>query len=153
MTLPELLDYLDARGVRLSLRLVVDAPRGVLSEEVKSALATYKPLLLLRLAQEAQDATAADLIQARRGPVGDDSAPQQALQPWTDPNLDPAERAALRQILDDPWPTESLAESIALARAHNDAILGAGDRRSAAPSPPSSSTDRTPTAAARRWST
>jgi hypothetical protein len=41
---------LDRLGVRLSLRLVVDAPAGVMTHEVIDALATHKPALLALLA-------------------------------------------------------------------------------------------------------
>jgi hypothetical protein len=54
MTLHELLAALDAGGVSLSLRLVVDAPRGVLTEELKAALLAHKPLLLARLGRTAE---------------------------------------------------------------------------------------------------
>src|SRR4051812_3295018 len=49
MTLPELIADLDARGVRLSARLVADAPAGVLTPELRAALALYRPLLLRRV--------------------------------------------------------------------------------------------------------
>ena len=49
MTLPELRACLDRLGVRLSVRLVVDAPVGVLTPEVKAALADHKPALLALL--------------------------------------------------------------------------------------------------------
>lgn len=49
-TLPELTATLDALGVRLSLRLRVDAPRGVLTPELTAALAAHKPTLVARLA-------------------------------------------------------------------------------------------------------
>jgi hypothetical protein len=48
MTLPELETTLANRGVRL-VRLVVDAPRGVLTPEIKAALATHKSALLRQL--------------------------------------------------------------------------------------------------------
>jgi len=54
MTLPELMDALEARGVKLSLRLVVDAPRGVMTDQIKAALAAHKPTLLARLGRDAQ---------------------------------------------------------------------------------------------------
>jgi hypothetical protein len=41
---------LDRLGVKLSLRLVVDAPAGVLTPEIKAALAAHKPALLEMLA-------------------------------------------------------------------------------------------------------
>ena len=50
MTLPELADALDSRGVVLSLRLVVDAPAGMLTTEIKAALEAHKPGLVGRLA-------------------------------------------------------------------------------------------------------
>jgi hypothetical protein len=42
---------LDRLGVRLSLRLVVDAPAGVMTGELKSSLAAHKPALLAMLAR------------------------------------------------------------------------------------------------------
>jgi hypothetical protein len=50
MNLPELQSCLDRLGVKLSLRLVVDAPTGALTPEIKSALVNHKPDLLSRLA-------------------------------------------------------------------------------------------------------
>jgi TubC N-terminal docking domain len=53
MTLPELQSCLDRLGVKLSLRgdrLAVDAPAGVMTEEIKAALAAHKPALLAMLA-------------------------------------------------------------------------------------------------------
>jgi hypothetical protein len=41
---------LDRLGVKLSLRLVVDAPVGVMTEELKAALLAHKPRLLALLA-------------------------------------------------------------------------------------------------------
>ena len=49
MTLPELVATLEARGVKLSLRLVVDSPRGVMTDQIKAVLAAHKPHLLARL--------------------------------------------------------------------------------------------------------
>ena len=43
MTLPELVEALEARDIKLSLRLVVDTPRGVLTDAIKTALAAHKP--------------------------------------------------------------------------------------------------------------
>jgi hypothetical protein len=54
MTLHHLLHALDDRGVRLSLRLVVDAPRGALTDELRSALVAHKPNLLARLGKQAE---------------------------------------------------------------------------------------------------
>ena len=53
MTLPDLQAGLDRLGVVLSARgdrLVIDAPAGALTPEIKAALATHKPALLARLA-------------------------------------------------------------------------------------------------------
>jgi hypothetical protein len=50
MTLPELQARLDRLGVQLTLRLVVDAPAGVLTAEIKTSLAAHKPRLLAMLA-------------------------------------------------------------------------------------------------------
>jgi hypothetical protein len=49
VTLPELQSCLERLGVKLSLRLVVDAPAGAMTPEVKEALATHKPSLLVLL--------------------------------------------------------------------------------------------------------
>ena len=54
MTLSELVETLDVRGVKLSLRLMVDAPRGALTDQIKSALAAHKPSLLARLGKQAE---------------------------------------------------------------------------------------------------
>jgi hypothetical protein len=50
MNLPELQSCLDHLGVKLSFRLVVDAPVGVMTPQLISALATHKPALLAGLA-------------------------------------------------------------------------------------------------------
>ncbi len=73
MTLPELMDALEARGVKLSLRLVVDAPRGVMTDQIKTALAVHKPALLARLGREAQWE---QLAVQRWGPARDDPSPE-----------------------------------------------------------------------------
>src|SRR5438094_489955 len=54
MTLADLLVALNARGIKLTLRLVVDAPRGVMTQELRNALAAYRPSLLARLGREAE---------------------------------------------------------------------------------------------------
>jgi hypothetical protein len=54
MTLPDLMVALETLGVKLSLRLVVDAPRGALTEEMRTALVAHKPMLLARLGREAE---------------------------------------------------------------------------------------------------
>jgi hypothetical protein len=52
MTLPELAATLDTRRISLTARLVVDAPAGVMTPELRAALEKHKPRLLLALAQE-----------------------------------------------------------------------------------------------------
>jgi hypothetical protein len=54
MTLPELLARMDALDVRPSLRLVIDAPSGALTSEMRGDFKTHKPMLFVRLAREAQ---------------------------------------------------------------------------------------------------
>jgi hypothetical protein len=54
MTLHELVETLKAQVVKLSLRLVVDAPRGAMTDQIKSAMAAHKPSLLARLGKEAE---------------------------------------------------------------------------------------------------
>jgi hypothetical protein len=120
MTFPDLLEQLSEHGVRVSLRLVVDAPRGALSEEIKAALATHKPLLLMHLAREAQ-------WEALQHPRWGPAAPLPAVAAdaaWTDPN----EAAVVSQILNEPWPRESLAEALEAARQYNDALIAQGAR-------------------------
>ncbi len=51
MTLPELQSCLDSLGVKLSLRLVIDAPAGVLTSEVVNSLKAHKPHLMAMLAR------------------------------------------------------------------------------------------------------
>ncbi len=43
MTMPELTSMLAALGVHLSVRLVVDALRGVLTPELRDSLTTHVP--------------------------------------------------------------------------------------------------------------
>jgi hypothetical protein len=54
MTLPELLHACESLGVRLSVRLVADAPVGVLTAEHKAAIETHRAALLVHLAPAAQ---------------------------------------------------------------------------------------------------
>jgi hypothetical protein len=49
MTSADLLAALDAREVQLAARLVVDAPAGALTPELREALTAHKPLLLQRV--------------------------------------------------------------------------------------------------------
>ncbi len=72
MTLPELTEALDELGVSLSLRLVVDAPQGVLTPELRAALAANKTLLLQRIVREIPWA---ELSTLRWGPAIDDPTP------------------------------------------------------------------------------
>jgi hypothetical protein len=77
MTLPELQTCLERLGVKLSLRLVVDAPAGVMTPEVKHALATHKPALLAMLAVGSPPVRPDwdRLSRERWGPAVGDSAP------------------------------------------------------------------------------
>jgi len=54
VTLHDLKLALNARGVRLTLRLKVDAPRGALTDELRAALAVHKPHILAALGRAAQ---------------------------------------------------------------------------------------------------
>ena len=54
MTLHELNETLALRDIKLSLQLVIDAPRGALTDAVKTDLAAHKPALLARLGRDAQ---------------------------------------------------------------------------------------------------
>src|SRR5262249_50730441 len=46
---PDLITALDASGIRLAARLVVDAPAGAMTPELREALAEHKALLLQRV--------------------------------------------------------------------------------------------------------
>ena len=72
MTMHDLTTCLDKLGVALSLRLVVDAPRGALTPDIREALAEFKPLLLVHMAREAQWES---LRHERWGPGLDDGEP------------------------------------------------------------------------------
>jgi hypothetical protein len=50
MTLSDLTSALDAAGVKLGLRLVVDAPEGALTDDLRLALKDHRDLLLAHLA-------------------------------------------------------------------------------------------------------
>jgi hypothetical protein len=95
MTLPDLIAALDARGVRLSARLVVDAPAGVLTPELRDALAAHKPLLLQRIVR---GMVWAELSGWRWGPALPDTAAIDGPDPYA-----AAERAAI-QAEDGPGP-------------------------------------------------
>jgi hypothetical protein len=80
MNLPELVEALEARGVKLSLRLVVDAPRGTLTDDIKAALAAHKPALSARLGREAQWD---ELSKQRWGPaLHEPEAPEDGPDPY-----------------------------------------------------------------------
>ena len=72
MTYPALISALDSSGVRLGLRLTVDAPSGAITAEVRESLAEHKPLILSKLAREAQWEALKDL---RWGPAICDPTP------------------------------------------------------------------------------
>jgi hypothetical protein len=90
MTLHELVQALAVRDVKLSLRLVVDAPRGAITNELQDALAAHKPHLLARLGRHAQwEALSAE----RWGPALHDLQEEDS-----GPNAySPAERLAIQQ--------------------------------------------------------
>lgn len=89
MTLHDLMHALDARGVKLSLRLVVDAPRGAVTDDLRTALDAHKPHLLARLGRDAQW----EILAAQRwGPALNDPPPADDPDPY---GL--AERHAIQQ--------------------------------------------------------
>jgi hypothetical protein len=55
MTLPELMDALAARDIDLSLRLVIDASYGVMTDELRRELDARKPALISKLAESVQE--------------------------------------------------------------------------------------------------
>jgi hypothetical protein len=69
MTLHDLTHELARLDVKLGLRLVVDAPRGAVADELRAALAAHKPHLLARLGRAAQWAA---LAAQRWGPALDE---------------------------------------------------------------------------------
>ena len=68
-------EALEARGVKLSLRMVVDAPREVMTDPIKAALTAHKPHLLARLGRDAQWE---QLAAQRWGPALNDPTPEGA---------------------------------------------------------------------------
>ena len=54
MTLHELMHELSNRDIKLSVRLVGDAPKGGLTDELREALTFHKPHLLARLGRDLQ---------------------------------------------------------------------------------------------------
>jgi hypothetical protein len=101
MTLPELMDALYVLRVSLSIRLVVDAPAGVITPEIRQSLADHKTEIVARLAQR-------------------DSAPLPRY--WTAPNLTPADVDAIQAIRELIWDGTSLTESIEAGRQWNAAV-------------------------------
>ena len=101
MNLPELQACLDRLGVRLSLRLVVDAPAGVMTRELKAALAAHKPRLLAQLA-------GVDSRAHRAHDRTDPAGPPASEPPGTDgadrPGPPPADRR--RRLAVARWPVE-----------------------------------------------
>src|SRR5947208_300012 len=72
MSLPNMLATLDTLGINLSVRLVVDAPAGVVTPEIRDALSAYKVLLLERVVREMRWA---ELSLLRWGPAVGDPEP------------------------------------------------------------------------------
>jgi hypothetical protein len=72
MTLIDLIAALDVRGVRLTARLAVDAPAGVLTPELREALADHKSRLLAHVVREM---VWAELSTWRWGPARHDPEP------------------------------------------------------------------------------
>jgi hypothetical protein len=98
MTLPEVIAALDDRGVKLSLRLVVDAPRGAMTDELRHALAEHKASLLARLGRAAEWEYLSTL---RWGPaLGDQSGD-------ADDHPDPCAIAERRTVQNGSSPPES----------------------------------------------
>jgi len=84
-----LLDAINARDVRLALKLVVSAPPGVMTDEIRAALAEHKPHLLAKLVRDAQWAA---LSQERWEPALNPPADD-----WQDPYAE-LERAAIKAV-------------------------------------------------------
>jgi hypothetical protein len=105
MTFPELLACVDRLGIRLSLRLVVDAPAGVITQELLDALLTHKPALLALLAQvDDRTESAGPPAAEPTEDVGAHAAapsPAATLGPGPGPSPWPPRPAALAT-----WPTE-----------------------------------------------
>jgi hypothetical protein len=66
MTYPELLDAINVHNIKLELKLVIDAPSGVITDELRCALTEHKPHLLAKLGRDAQWGA---LSQQRWGPA------------------------------------------------------------------------------------
>jgi hypothetical protein len=72
VTFPVLLSAIDTAGIRLSASLVVDAPAGALTPELREAMSARKPLLLQRVVREM---VWAELAPLRWGPAVGDPTP------------------------------------------------------------------------------
>jgi hypothetical protein len=100
MTLPELQSCLDSLGAKLSLRLVVDAPAGVITAELRDALATHKGDLLRRLVEPGSAGLPEAAVPA--APVPAVEVPGPAVPGATGPTQDaatgPAERCPLFDV-------------------------------------------------------
>jgi hypothetical protein len=77
ITLPELQSCLDSLGVKVSLRLVVDAPAGAITAELRDALAEHKHALMARLVEAGPP----------EAPVPEAAAPGPPPWPPRDPRL------------------------------------------------------------------
>jgi hypothetical protein len=108
--------FLARLGVELSARgdrLHYQAPKGVLTPEIKAALVTHKPALLANLA----------------GPP--EAAPEPEPPYWFAPNLSADDVDAIQAIR--AWPLNvrtSWAEQIEAGRKHNEVVLNPLERRS-----------------------
>ncbi len=83
MTPADLVHRLSEQDIKLSLRLVVDAPKGANLEEIQATLKAHKSALVHHLAREA---LWAELAQQRWGPALEDGEPGQIVD-----NPDPAQ--------------------------------------------------------------
>ena len=116
MTLPELDGFLTDRGIKLAVRLVVDAPRGVLTPEIKAALVTHRPALIARLIRNVPPPRGASwerLASLRWGPAVGDPTPGLIVDRSDPERL----RAALAELENDP---DAIAEREAIRVAESD---------------------------------
>ena len=108
MTLPELMDALNDLRVSFSVRLVIDAPAGVITPEIRQSLADHKLEIIARLVQR-------------------DSAPLPRY--WTAPNMSPADVVVMQAIRELAWDGTSLAEAIEAGRQWNAEVMVRPRRR------------------------
>ena len=138
MTLPELEACLDHLGVRLSARedrLHYQAPKGVMTPELKAWLVIHKAALLARLASPPgpYSCDSEGVISRDRprpaGPPEADLARRSAY--WVAPDLTADELDALDEIVavppGAPWP--ALGGLMEEGRRHNAAVLARKGRR------------------------